>query len=142
MSARTLQIKWQRLLNNDETCPRCGSTGEEIDRAVKTLRQSLTPLGIEVLLEKEALTVSEFKRDPLQSNRIWINDRPLEECIQAQVGQSACCDVCGPSDCRTIETGGREYETIPADMIIQAGLLVASQMTRKGGRKSNCCGTG
>lgn len=127
-SAKLLRIKWKRLISGGETCPRCGSTGEELGKAVSTLRQSLSPLGIEVVFEKEGLSVAEFKKDPLQSNRIWINDRLLEEWIGGGVGHTPCCDVCGPHDCRTVEVGGRVYETIPAEIIIKAGLSAAAQL--------------
>ena len=123
-----LEIKWQRLVFEGETCPRCGSTDKELDRAVSTLRQSLAPLGIEIVLEKEELPVSKFKKDPLQSNRIWINNRLLEDWIEGEVGHSPCCDVCGTHECRTIEVKGQVFDVIPAEMIIKAGLTAASQL--------------
>jgi hypothetical protein len=108
--------------------------------AVSTLKQSLAPLGIEVILEKKELSVTEFKKAPLQSNRIWINNHPLEDYIGGGVGQSPCCDVCGPSECRTVEVEGQEYETIPSKIIIQAGLVAATQLVNAGNEKSCCSG--
>lgn len=132
-----LKIKWQRLIFEGETCPRCGSTEKELDEAISTLRQSLAPLGIEIVLEKEELPVSEFKKDPLQSNRIWINNRLLEDWIGGEVGHSPCCDVCGSHECRTVEVKGQVFEVISADMIIKAGLTAASQLFIS--RKSEPC---
>ena len=132
-----LKIKWQRLIFEGETCPRCGSTDKELDRAVSTLRQSLAPLGIEIVLEKEELPVSEFNKDPLQSNRIWINNRLLEDWIEGEVGHTPCCYVCGPHECRTVEVKGQVFEVIPADMIIKAGLIAASELVIE--RKSEPC---
>jgi hypothetical protein len=137
-SRKTLRIEWQRLISNDKTCPRCGSTEEELDKAVSTLKQSLAPLDIEVALEKKELSLFEFKKAPLQSNRIWINNRPLEDYIGGSVGQSPCCDVCGPSECRTVKIEGQTYETIPSKIIIQAGLTAATQLVNAGNEKS-CC---
>jgi hypothetical protein len=134
-----LKIKWQRLVSDGQTCLRCSSTEEEIEKAVSVLRQSLTPLGIEVVLEKSELTVREFERNPLESNKIWINDRLLEDWIGGAVGQSPCCDVCGPSECRTVKVEGEIYETIPADLIIKAGLLAASELINAEASES-CCG--
>jgi hypothetical protein len=125
---KTLKIKWQRLVYDGKTCPRCGLTEEELNKAVSALRRSLAPLGIEVISEKEELSVSEFEKDPLRSNRIWINDRPLEDYIKGNVGQSPCCDVCGDSECRTLEIKGRVYETVPSEIIIQSGLTAASRL--------------
>jgi hypothetical protein len=134
---KILKIKWQRLVSDGQTCPRCGSTGEELEKAISTLKQSLIPLGIEVVLEKDELSVAEFKKDPLQSNQIWLNDRLLEDWIGGKVGQSPCCDVCGPSECRTVGVGGEIYEAIPTDLVIKAGLLAASQLI--GVEKNESC---
>lgn len=126
------------MISNEETCPRCGSTEEELDKAVSTLKQSLAPLGIEVILEKKELSFFVFKKAPLQSNRIWINSLPLEDYIEGSVGQSPCCDVCAPSECRTVNIEGQAYETIPSKIIIQAGLVAATQLVNAGNEKS-CC---
>jgi len=136
---KVLKIKWQRLISKGETCPRCGATENELEKAVSILKQSLAPLGIELILEKEELSVAEFKKDPLKSNRILINNRSLEDWLGGEVGHSPCCDVCGPSECRTVEVEGQVYETVPAEIIIKAGLSAASQLVvrRKG---ESCCG--
>lgn len=125
---RLLVIRWQRLVSGGKTCPRCSSTGEELDEAVRTLRQSLEPLGVEVRLEKEELDEDSFGRDPSSSNRIWFNDRSLEECIGGTIGHSRCCDVCGPVECRTVSVGGEVHETIPSGIIVRAGLAEASRL--------------
>lgn len=139
---KLLNIKWQRLISEGETCPRCGSTEKEVDKAVSALSQSLAALGIEVRLEKTELSLHEFKKNPLQSNRIWINNRPLEDWIEGRIDQSPCCDVCGPSECRTLEVGGKVYEAIPAQLIIKAGLIAASELVNKDKNKnSSGCGS-
>lgn len=125
---KKLKIKWQRLLHEGQTCPRCKSTGDEVEKAVSILKESLSPLNIEVALEKEALTDSQFKNDTLESNKIWINDVLMEEYIGGKIGQSTCCDVCGPHECRTVKVGEEVYETIPSDTIVKAGLLAALKM--------------
>ena len=116
------------MISKGETCRRCGSTEQGLRKAVSALKKSLTPLGIEVILEKEELSATEFKKDPLQSNRIWINNRLIEDWIEGRVGHSPCCDVCSPHDCRTMEVEGQIYETIPAEIIIKAGLLAPSHL--------------
>lgn len=96
-SLRTLRIRWQRLVSNGQTCPRCGLTGGEIEKAVSILKRALAPLGVEVVFEKRELSFAEFRENPLESNRIWIEDHPLEEWLNGKVGQSSCCDVCDPT---------------------------------------------
>lgn len=135
---KILKIKWQRLVSDGQTCPRCGSTEQELEKAISTLKQSLTPLGIEIVLEKDEITLEEFEKDPLKSNEILINDRPLENWIGGTVSESPCCDVCGTSECRTIGVGQEVYEAIPADLIVKAGLLAAAKLVGSETDES-CC---
>ena len=137
---KVMKIKWQRLLIDEsgQTCPRCGSTENEMEKAVNTLKQSLAPLGIEVIIEKKVLDSVTFAKNVLESNRIWINDKPLEEWLGAEVGQSLCCEVCGDAECRTVEVEDNIYETIPADLIVKAGLIAASNMIAIESKES-CC---
>jgi hypothetical protein len=76
-----IKITWQRLLIDEsgQTCPRCGSTEKELEKALDVLKKSLAPLEIEVILEKKALDSATFAKDVLESNRIWISERPLKE---------------------------------------------------------------
>ncbi|MFH1285154.1 MAG: DUF2703 domain-containing protein [Candidatus Micrarchaeota archaeon] len=125
---KLLKIKWQRLMDEGKTCPRCGSTEKELKKAVSALNKSLSSRGIKVILEKSELSVSEFKKNPLQSNRILVNNVPLEEWVKGKTGESPCCDVCGSSKCRTVEVKGKAYETISAKLVIEAGLAAASYL--------------
>ncbi len=125
---KTLTIKWQRLLSKGQTCPRCGSTESEVEKAVTVLGQALKPLSIDVVLEKGELSVEQFKQDTLQSNTIWINGRLLEDWLGAQTGQSECCEVCGPNDCRTTAVAGEVHEVVPVELIVKAGLLAAANL--------------
>jgi hypothetical protein len=135
---KTLSMQWQRLVNEaGQTCERCDSTGNATQKAFEKLQRSLAELGIHVQLETNILDFSTFTKDPLQSNRIWIGGRPLEEWVDAKVGRSQCCDVCGSSECRTVSVEGTTYETIPEELIIRAGLLAAAELFEKG--KSECC---
>ncbi|MCX8170450.1 MAG: DUF2703 domain-containing protein [Candidatus Bathyarchaeota archaeon] len=131
---KMLRIRWQRLVYGGRTCPRCESTGEEIEKAVSILKQILAPLEIEVAVERDELSINEFRENPLESNRIWIEDRPIEEWLSGKVGQSPCCDVCGPYECRTVEVEGEVYETITSDLIVKAGVLAALNLINK-----SCC---
>lgn len=126
---KTLTIRWQRLVDeNDQTCPRCRGTGETVKTAFQKLKNALSELEIEVELKEKKLDFTLFNQDPLQSNRIWIGDKLLEEWIGGTTGKSKCCDTCGDSDCRTISVGENTYETIPENLIVKAGLLAASEL--------------
>lgn len=124
---KILIVTWQRLISEGNTCPRCGSTEDELNKAILQLKENLDPLGIEVILKKIEMTIEEFKKNPIKSNRILFNDRSLEDVIGAKTGHSKCCDVCGDEKCRTVETKEKTYETIPAEMIVKAGLKAVSK---------------
>lgn len=138
---KKLTINWQRLVDAGKTCPRCGDTGEEVRKAAATLSGALAALGMEVQLTEGQLSADEFGRAPLESNRILIQGRTLEAWLGAETGQSPCCEVCGPNDCRTVTVEGATYESIPADLIVRAGLLAAAEMLAEPDEKPQpCCG--
>lgn len=124
INKKNLTIVWQRLIIDENTCPRCGSTEEELNKAVLQLKEKLNLLGVDVSLEKIELTLEEFKKDPQKSNRILLNGHLLEDVISAKTGKSQCCNECGDEKCRTIEYGDKSFEIIPAELIVKAGLRV------------------
>jgi hypothetical protein len=125
---KPMQILWKRLVKGGATCTRCGDTGRELEEAVAKLTAALRPLGIEPVLDMQEIDEAAFKSKTSESNRVWIAGKPIEEWLGADVGMSRCCSVCGDSDCRTLEVGGRTYETIPEEQFIKAGLMAASLM--------------
>lgn len=135
---KTLHMAWQRLLMDGQTCDRCGGTEAELELASRRLQEALAPFDIQVVLEEQAISQADFTQDPQQSNRILIAGRPLEEWLQARVGQSRCCGPCGDNPCRTLELTDKIFETIPADLIIRAGLLAARQWGAP--PETGCCG--
>lgn len=128
---KTLTIEWQRLLDEQKrTCPRCGATEQEVEKAVASLIRELRPFGIDVRLVKRAIDLVSFKKDALQSNKILVEGKTLEGWLGAETGQSPCCEVCGNAECRTVEYADQSHETIPAELIVSAGLLAASQVLK------------
>lgn len=141
---KILKIKWQRLVySKDKTCRRCETTGNEVRNAVEKLKISLKPLGIKVVLEEKALSIDTCTKDISQSNRIWIAKRPLEEWLGAEAGKSLCSTCCGELgenvECRTMEIGGKIYEAIPEDLVLQAGLLAAAEIVKDKSISASCC---
>ena len=118
---KKLKITWQRLTTDSKTCPRCGSTEKELDKAVLILKKKLEA---RVTLEKAEIALDEFNKNPLESNRIFLNGKSLEELLDGTTGQSQCCSVCGDKNCRTLELNGKSHEVITADMIVGAGQKV------------------
>lgn len=125
---KQIPIVWKRLVKRGETCTRCESTHHELDAAFAKLVAALRPLGIEPVLQTQEIDEEAFKANPSESNRVWIAGRPIEDWLDANVGMSRCCTVCGDSDCRTLEVGGRTYEAIPEEQFVKAGLMAAKQL--------------
>ena len=126
---RILTIRWRRLVDEKgRTCPRCQSTGDTVSNTFQKIEKALAELGITVDLKTEAIDLPMFTSDPLQSNRIWIGGRLLEEWFGGTEGQSRCCEVCGEFDCRTISVDNDTYEAIPEDLIVKASLLAAAAL--------------
>lgn len=107
---KPMQILWKRFIKGGETCTRCGDTGRELEAAVTRLTAVLRPLEIEPVFEMQEIDEAAFKGNTSESNRVWIAGKSIEEWLGADVGMSRCCSVCGDSDCRTLEVGGRIYE--------------------------------
>jgi hypothetical protein len=139
---KSLDIVWQRLVKDGQTCDRCGSTQQAVQNAVATLRAVLLPLGIEPALETTELDEATFQADTLESNRITIAGKPLEYWIGGTTGSSECCSVCGTSQCRTVEVSGVAYEAIPEALIVKAALRAAAELTESPRRQTGAgsCG--
>ena len=52
----------------------------------------------------------------------------MEEWLDATVGSSPCCSVCGESECRTVEVRGTTFEAIPERLILKAALIASSEL--------------
>jgi anti-sigma factor RsiW len=122
---RQLTIIWQHLVSAGG-CPRCDATYQHLQSAIVRLREALKPLNVEPVPEVREISENSFRKEPAQSNRIWIADKPIEEWIGAGVGSSKCCSVCGDEPCRTMELEGNVFEDIPEAVIIKAALIAAS----------------
>lgn len=126
---KSLPILWQRLVSEQgTTCPRCHSTGEEVQRAVEKLKLALEPLGVTPELQVKEIDQATFIQDTLQSNQILIAGQTIEHWLGGQAGSSRCCNECGDNDCRTVEVGGKSYEVIPEELLIRAGVIAAARM--------------
>jgi len=126
---KTLVVEWQRLLDEQkQTCPRCGTTEQEVEKAVQQLNHALSQSGVVVSLTKKGIDPDSFKKDVLQSNKILIAGKLMEEWLGAKTGQSKCCETCGDAECRTVVYADETHEAIPADLIVRAGLVAAARL--------------
>lgn len=124
--SKILHITWQRLLDDAvATCPRCSETEQNLDAAETLLQPLLAQRGIYIHLQKKRILPLAFNQNPLASNLILIEGRPLETWLQAETGKSKCCDVCGDNECRMLIFDGNVYEVVPAKLIMR-GILKAA----------------
>lgn len=61
---KVLPVLWQRLVSSGKTSPRCAGTGDEVNRAIRQLREILMPLGIEPVLETREIDEATFQTTP------------------------------------------------------------------------------
>lgn len=130
---KTLDLRWQRLVTTTgQTCDRCGATEAAMERARAELETALQPLGIAVRLEKIEIAPAAFAGEPVESNRIWVAGRPLEDWVGGRAGSSRCCAACGDADCRTLEVDGQVHEAIPERLILQAAFTALPTLVDDG----------
>jgi hypothetical protein len=140
----TLALKWERFAYADrEACERCLDTRTEIRTAFQRLSADMATVGLEVNLDEDIISKDKAAADMCQSNRIWIEGKPLETWLGAQVGESpckGCCEEMG-SDvaCRTLIYEGETFEAVPADLIVKAAYAAASEIL---GRDIKPCDSG
>ena len=142
-----ITVRWQRLVTAaGETCDRCLNTQEEVGLAADTLRRCLRPLNIDVALQETPMTAEACARDVSQSNRVFVDDRSLEDWLGAEVGRSRCGSCCAQLGqevhCRTVVVDGQAYEVIPARLIVRAGLLAAEAALARQPVGQPCCPPG
>ncbi|MDI6854889.1 MAG: DUF2703 domain-containing protein [Deltaproteobacteria bacterium] len=129
---KTINIVWQRLVDESgRTCDRCGGTEQELHKALRFLTKAFMPMGLAFSLETREMDNQEFSQNPSESNRIWIDGKPLEKWLNAETGVSSCCGPCGDAQCRTVTVEGETYETISADLIVKAALMAVEREVKK-----------
>ncbi|PMP96717.1 MAG: heavy metal sensor signal transduction histidine kinase [Thermodesulfobacterium geofontis] len=116
-----IKVTWQGLIDkNGKTFERFNKTYLNIESALRKLDPLISNLGIKIILEKKELTEEEFEKDPLSSNRVFINGEPIEDILNLKIGESICCGTCKGLECRTILEDKKETEEIPEKYIITA----------------------
>ena len=125
---KILTVEWVRLVVNENTCPRCNNTEDELDKAVFILENVLKPLNINLQVIKKSLSQDVFDKNPIISNRIRINNRNIEDILSGTIGESKCCSVCGENNCRTIKINGITHEVITTKIILKAALIASAEL--------------
>lgn len=126
---KRIEVIWQRLVDEKgETCDRCNKTYLNLERAIERLTPLLKDIDVALDFRKKPLSMADFKKDPLSSNRVIINGKDIENILNLRVGQSSCCGPCGDSECRTIITDSGEKEDVEERLIIKAILKEVAEV--------------
>lgn len=116
-----IRIEWQGLITeNGETCDRCNQTFLNLEKVISVLKPAFEKLGIEINLDRKALSYDKFRKNPLVSNQIIIDGNPIESILNLGIGQSRCCGPCAGYDCRTLIFQNAEKEVVEERIILKA----------------------
>ncbi len=129
-----LEVEWQHLAVEGETCERCGATGTNVRAAVEAMRPVLGAMGIALELREVELPPGEIAH----SNEVLIDGTLVEDLVGGTAAVSdcpSCGDLVGaPCSCRAVKVGDEEHEELPEAMIAAAIMTAAD---RRSG--PSCC---
>ena len=123
---KPLNIEWRRLVEDGNTCLRCGETGRTLDSVVADLRQELAPRGVEVTYTEVALGPDRLE----ESNVVLFNGVPIEGVLPdltvTYTSCQSCCGMVGKAvECRAVEYRGKTYDEVPEAAIREAAFKAA-----------------
>lgn len=127
----TLTIRWKRRVDgSSRTVSSHAAAEQQLDLAFATLKKSLEPTGVEVVLQKAVLSEEQFAKDPLNSNRIWLNGAALEMYLpNATIASTK--DAKSGDVFRTVEFAGTSLRDVPHKLIVHAGLIAAADSVKE-----------
>lgn len=146
--AKQLTIDFQYL--DLSVCDRCKAADKVLDEALSGMRGLLPS---KVTINKFQVSKDEVD-DSFRSPTIRINGKDIEEILhkefkikedQKDNECKPCSDICGEKTrCRVYEYRGKEYESLPSEMIQEAiaqtlGIKLSSDQS---GTASSCCADG
>ena len=117
VSARTMAVRWQKPTTDKVVC---GINEKEMTKAVRELSRSLYTKDIDVQFGYVTFTKEQPTGDAASAVGLWINGKPFEYWLHAQSAMNA--------GCVELTVDGQTYRTIPADLIVKAGMTAAEVM--------------
>lgn len=117
---KKLSLGWKHYAEEGGTCLRCNNTGNNIQKALKDISKNPNYKGVDVSYKETKLDAEKMS----ESNTVLINNKPIEEILNAEVSENYChscsCLVDKDTNCRTIKISKDTFEEIPKDLIIKA----------------------
>ena len=142
-NSKVLTITWHNSPEKEgKKCDNCLVKKDEAKKAYESLKTSLSSLGIQVVMKEEKAKAAACGMVISSSCGVTIAGKPLESWLGAEAGKSGCgsgkgCGAGGASQCASLVLAGKTYTVVPADLIVRAGLIAASEMI--GPQSSKTC---
>ena len=126
---KQINIEWQHLDKDGETCTRCSDTGKTLQQVIDELSKELEPENIKLVFTEIKLDENEIP----QSNKIFFNGIVIEDLIPElkviENSCSSCSDLLGKDTCcRAVEYKGQIHEDIAESLIRKAVKLTLEKM--------------
>ena len=132
-SGKVIVLSWQRPdAAACKGCEKCGITEKDMQKAAAELKNQLADKGIKVLVKPRAAVKGETCA--VSASNVWVCDVPLETWLAASVNTRPC-DCKGssqPMNCKALYLNGNEYQTIPPELVVDAGMRAAAMLIEKG----------
>lgn len=116
---KKLSIEWKHYSKKGETCLRCNNTGRNIKEALGDIADNPNYKDVDVSYKETRLGAKKMS----ESNMVLINNKPIEEILNADVSENYChsCSCLSGKDtnCRTIKISKDTIEEIPKDLILK-----------------------
>lgn len=117
---KELKIEWRHYDEEGETCTRCNSTGDNIQKVIRAISASSDFDNAKITFEETKLKADKMSK----SNTILINGATIENILDGSASENYChscsCLAGKGSNCRTIEINDISYEAIPEEIIMRA----------------------
>ncbi len=130
----TIVLEWQPPASEVcRQCQQCGVGDQEVQRAFLMLKERLAEKGFDIqVVEKKGAA-------PLPNTcGMKVCDVPLEVWLDARTEATPCQGAADKGDPdgmrRTIRVGNQGFATVPADLMVRAGLMAADHMIENGGK--------
>lgn len=117
---KKLKIEWKHYDKEGETCTRCNSTGDNIQKSIKAILDDSDFSDTKITFKETKLEANEMS----ESNSVLIDGQKIEDLLNATASENYChscsCLSGTGTNCRTVKYDGNIYEELSTEMIVDA----------------------
>ena len=132
-SGKVIVLTWQKSeAAACQNCDKCGITEQDMQKAAAELKTQLADKKMNVVVKPRAAGTG--KTVAASACNVWVCDIPLETWIGASINTRPCE---GQGDCqkmthKALYLNGSEYEKIPPELVVEAGMRAANMLIAHG----------